>query len=96
MWQEHPQRQGCMRSLIEDPREHQKKEKRMGNNAFGRTRAVSVGRAGRVASAVVYAIERIDASMPQRGTSGLSSTDRRRRISAYSCSFAFATRALAP
>lgn len=63
-----PPAAGCMRSPIEDPRERQKKEKRMGNNALGRTRAVSVGRAGRVARAVVYAIERIYASMPQRGT----------------------------
>ena len=46
------------------------REKRKGtrSNALGRTRSGSGGRAGRVAIALVYAVERIDASSPWRGT----------------------------
>ena len=47
------------------PREEKKVTR---SNALGRTRAGSGGRAGRVAIALVYAVERIDASTPQRGT----------------------------
>ena len=46
------------------------REKRKGtrSNALGRTRAGSGGRAGRVAIALMYAKEQIDASKPRRGT----------------------------
>ena len=58
---------GCMHSPRRDPVEREKR-KRTRSNALGRTRAGSGGRAGRVAIALVYAIERIDASTPRRGT----------------------------
>ena len=47
-----------------------RREKKKGarSNALGRTRVGSGGRAGRVAIALVYAIEQIDASTPRRGT----------------------------
>ena len=46
------------------------REKRKGtrSNVLGKTRAGSGGTAGLVAIALVYAIERIDASTPRRGT----------------------------
>ena len=58
---------GCMHSSRRRPC---RREKRKGTriNALGRTRAGSGSRAGRVAIALVYAIERIDASTPRRGT----------------------------
>ena len=56
-----------MHSPRRDPVEREKR-KRTRSNALGRTRAGSGGRAGRVAIALVNAVERIDASTPRRGT----------------------------
>ena len=56
-----------MHSPRRDPVEREKR-KRTRSNALGRTRAGSGGRAGWVAIALVYAVERIDASTPRRGT----------------------------
>ena len=58
---------GCMHSSRRRPCELEKR-KGSRNNALGRTRAGSSGRADRVANALVYAIERIDGSTPRRGT----------------------------
>ena len=56
-----------MHSPRRDPVEREKR-KRTRSNALGRTRAGSGGRAGQVAIALVFAVERIDASTPRRGT----------------------------
>ena len=62
-----PSDRGVCSVRVRDPVEREKK-KETRSNALGRTRAGSSGRAGRVANALVYAIERIDASTPRRGT----------------------------
>ena len=58
---------GCMQSPRRDPVERETRKKTR-STALERTRAGSGGRAGRVAIALVYAVERIDASTPRRGT----------------------------
>ena len=84
---------GCMHSSRRRPCG---REKRKGtrSNALGRTRTGSSGRAGRVTIALVYAIQRIDASTPLRGTGGRSNADGRRRIPAPTRTYAIATRVL--
>ena len=58
---------GCMHSSRRRPCGREKKKGTRGN-ALGSTRAGSGGRAGRVAIASVYAVERIDALTPRRAT----------------------------
>ena len=79
------------RDLVE-----REKRKKTRSNALERTRAGSGGRAGRVAIALVYAVERIDASTPRRGTGTSTSADGRRPIPASTRTYAIATRVLLP
>ena len=59
--------EGVCTVRVGDPVQCEKK-RRTRSNALGRTRAGSGGRAGWVANALVYAVERIDTATPRRGT----------------------------